>query len=191
MIAPIRRWRRRTAPVPPEPPAVDVETLRLIHKEVKERLARLDANSSRVDTKATSLLGFVSAIALFLAVQKADGWLKLVAFCALAAAGWCGFQAVRVRRVAEAPEARPLMEMLGGQPEARVLTLLTQVQVQAYEDNRTIHEHKATQLRWSLGFLTLAVALTTIALVFGGNDAGTGQPKPAPIAPAISGAAVR
>ena len=112
-------WSVRLDPAPADPgpaeavPVLDIETVRLVHKEIKDRLARLDANSARLDTKATSLLGFVSAISLFLATQKIDGWLKLIAYCGLAAAGYLGFQAMRVRRYTEAPEPRLLAQQVG------------------------------------------------------------------------------
>lgn len=170
-------------------PEHDIETLRLIYKEIKERVARLDANSSRLDTKATSLLGFVSAISLFLAAQKADGWLKLIAFCALGAAGWLGFQAMRVRTFADAPEPRPLVTHVRGRSEAAALALLTEAQIRAYEKNRKIHERKAAHWRWSLGLLAVAVGLTIIALVFGGHDARDRRPAAPPSVPATSSAA--
>jgi len=187
-------WSVRLDPAPVGPadpgpaeavPVLDIETVRLVHKEIKDRLARLDANSARLDTKATSLLGFVSAISLFLATQKIDGWLKLIAYCGLAAAGYLGFQAMRVRRYTEAPEPRLLAQQVGKQ-EAAVLALLTEAQIRTYEKNQKMHEQKASLWRWSLGFLALAVGLTIIALVFGGNHARAGQPRPASSSPAVT-----
>jgi hypothetical protein len=178
-----------TGPAPVEAsPAYDIETLRLIHQEIKERSGRLDANSARLDTKATSLLGFVSAISLFLAAQKADGWSKLIAFAALGAAGWLGFQAMRVRTFADAPEPRALKTHVQARSEAAALALLTEAQIRVYETNRVIHERKAAHWRWSLGLLALAVGLTIIALVFGGNNARGGQPTPGPSATATTAA---
>lgn len=175
----------RSAPATAESPATfDVETVRLIHKEVKDRAARLDTNSSRLDAKATSLLGFVSAVSLFLATQRTDGWLKILAYAFLALAAYFGFQAMRVRKYSDAPEPRPLVDLVSSRNEAAALALLTEAQVRAYVDNRVNHERKALNWRWSLISLAAAVVATVVALTVGAVHDGKARPGPNPSATA-------
>jgi hypothetical protein len=60
----------------PEPTPTP-ETLRLLNEEVSARAGRLDANTARLDTKATTLLGFILAACTFLATQPVGGWWKV------------------------------------------------------------------------------------------------------------------
>jgi hypothetical protein len=159
---------------------VDIDTQRLIHKEVKERAARLDAAGARLDTKAATLLGFVSAACIFLAAQDVSGWWKAGAYAAWAGTVAFGLLTMRVRRWKEVPEPEPLQRLLASRSEVAALSLLTTAQVQAFTTNRRIHEKKATHWRLSLAFLVAAVLLTAAAITLGGNDSGKQQQRPGP-----------
>lgn len=165
--------------------ATDIETQRLIHKEVKERSTRLDAASARLDTKAATLLGFVSAACIFLATQNVSGWWKAAAYAAWAGTVAFGLLAMRVRRWREAPEPEPLQRLLGQRSETAALALLTAAQVSAFTANRKIHESKAQHWRYGLSFLVAAVLLTAAAITLGGTRNGTPHQRPGP---AVSGA---
>nr|WP_296067822.1 hypothetical protein [uncultured Actinoplanes sp.] len=175
---------------------VDIDTQRLIHKEVKERAARLDAATARLDTKAATLLGFVSAACIFLATQNVSGWWKAGTYAAWAGTVAFGLMTMRVRKWKEVPEPEPLQRLLASRSEAAALSLLTKAQVQAFTTNRRIHERKATHWRLSLGFLVAAVLLTAAAITLGGNNNGKQQQRPAPAGSAgpstgVTSAAVR
>jgi hypothetical protein len=59
-------------------PAPTLDTLRFLNEEVSARAGRLDANTTRLDTKATTLLGFILAACTFLATQPISGWWKVM-----------------------------------------------------------------------------------------------------------------
>jgi hypothetical protein len=196
----LRTTADRLAPPVPSPaeqapaaPPVDIETQRLIHKEVKERSARLDAASARLDTKAATLLGFVSAACIFLATQDVGGWWKVPAYVAWAGTVAFGLLSMRVRRWREAPEPEPLRRLVGRRSEAAALALLTAAQVDAFTVNRTIHESKARHWRIGLGFLVAAVLLTAAAITLGGTRDDNRQQRPGPAGSGVptSAAAVR
>jgi hypothetical protein len=179
----IRNPFPRRPPAPPPEPATDgpdIDTLRLIHKEIKDRAARLDASSARLDTKAATLLGFVSAAAIFLATQTVSGEWKAAAYLAWAGTVVCGLAAMGVRRWKDAPEPTVLLDLVATRPEAVALTLLAAAQSRAFTANRAVHERKAQYWRLSVVFLILAVLTTAAAITFGGTDARqhTRQPKP-------------
>jgi hypothetical protein len=174
-----------SAPAPGgSPPLPDPETLRLIHDEISARAARLDTSTGQLDTKATTLLGFVLAAATFLAAQKALGWWKLPAFLAFAAAAFCGIQALRPREFKVVPQPA-VLETLTGHTERAVLAVLIAAKVQAFAPNERTHKEKANWWVRALLALTLAIALVVVALVFGGSHAADrqqparGQPTPA------------
>jgi len=158
--------------------AVDIDSLRLTHKEIRERVARLDTNTSRLDVKATSLLGFISAISLFLATQKTNGWWKAPAFAALLGAAFYGFQALRIRQFLDSPDPRSLVETTAGRQEAAVLVLLTAAQILVYEENKQKHKTKTKNWHISLGLLVAAIVATIAALTLGGVNGKINQQQP-------------
>jgi len=146
----------------------DVATLRLLNDEITARASRLDTNTSRLDTKATTLLGFVLAAVTFLAAQKTGGLWKVPPFLAYGLAAYFGHQAMRPRLFKDAPEPAPLAEHVSARGEAAALLLVIHAKVKAFTENRSTHERKATSWRCAEAALTLAVACTVIALIFGG-----------------------
>ncbi len=181
----IRSWlgRRLSAVVRSREPSVRaddedplLETRRLLHKEVKERAARLDAASARLDTKSATLLGFVSAVCIFLAGQNVPGWWKALAYAAWAGTVTSGLLAMRVRRWREAPEPEAL-HLLAERTEMDTLRLLTEAQTRVFTANRLLHERKATFWQASMVFLIVAVLLTALALMQGGSS-GRKQGEP-------------
>lgn len=153
-------------------PEDNLDNLRLIHDEISARSNRLDANGARLDSKATTLLGFVLAAATFLAAHDSPiGW-KVAAFAAMSIAGGLGIAAMRPRKHQDAPEPGPLWNHMKARQESVTLALLIAAKVEAFEKNQKIHELKATQWRRSLVALTLAVTLTVTALAIGTKDHG-------------------
>jgi hypothetical protein len=163
----------------------DLETLRLVHQEVSERSSRLAANSDRIDTKATTLLGFVLAAATFLASKSPQPVLAVLGYLGFTLAGYFGIRSMRPRAFKDAPEPGPLMRDVAPRSEAAALTLITTAKVQAFEHNHKTHEDKAKH--WSLSLRTLMVAalLAVLALAIGdGKSDGNEQQqqRPAPTA---------
>lgn len=156
----------------------DLATLRLIHDEIAARASRLDASTARLDTKATTLLGFVLASATVFASHEAGGWWKVPAFLAFAIAAYFGVQSMRPREFKDAPEPDTLVEHVTLRTEEAALSLLAAAKLQAFNENRTTHNTKAVSWRRSLVALTVAVALVVVALLFGGSDGGRDQPEP-------------
>lgn len=156
----------------------DPATLRLIHEEIAARASRLDASTARLDTKATTLLGFVLASVTFLASQETGGWWKVPPFLVFTVAAYFGIQSMRPREFKDAPEPEPLVKYLSDRKEAAALALLTAAKVQAFNENRETHKGKARSWRRSLLALTVAVALVVVALIFGGSDGGRDQRQP-------------
>jgi len=160
----------------------DPETLRLINAEISARAGRLDTSTSRLDTKATTLLGFVLAAVTFLAAQKTGGWWKVPPLVAYGIAAYFGQQAMRPRSFKDAPEPQILVEHVAARGEAAALLLLIHAKVRAFAENRITHEQKARSWRLSEMALILAVALTDVALIFGGTDGGRdGQQRSRPV----------
>jgi hypothetical protein len=166
----------------------DPATLRLVHAELKDRASRLDASTSRLDTKATTLLGFVLAAGTFLATQETGGWWKVPSFIAFAVAAYFGIQAMRVRVFKDAPEPAPLVEHVAAKSEAVALALLIKATHDAITESRKTHQKKADAWKRSLATLIIAVVLTAIAAIFGGLDGGRNEQRPGQRQPAPSAA---
>ena len=150
----------------------DPENLRLIHKEVSERSARLYANSSALDTKAATLLGFTLAVSTLVAAHAGLVWLKILAFVAFGFAAWFGIGAMALRKFKEAPEPQPLWDQMKSRGELATLAVVTQAKLVAFAENKKIHESKARSWRLSLVALTLAVILSVVALAIGNPNDG-------------------
>jgi hypothetical protein len=160
------------------PDVLDSTTLRLTYDEVKGRSARLADSSSRVDGKATTILGFISAVALFLASQKASGGWKLSAFALLALAAIFGILAMRPRTFMDAPEPDALIEHVLPRGQEAALLLLIHASRGAFNTNKATHARKAKYWHVSAWLFTAGVALTIAALVFGGSDDRAGKQRP-------------
>lgn len=153
-------------------PTPDLDTLRLVHSEMNDRAARQAANIDRVDTKATTLLGFVLAAATFFASQSVEPVTATLAYIAFAISSGYGISAMRPKRFKETPEPKALMELVAPRGEAAALALLSAAKRKTIEDNRTIHEKKAKHWNHSLVVLIVAIALAVPALLIGdGSDA--------------------
>lgn len=149
----------------------DLDALRLAHNEIKDRNEQLDKQKSIIDTKATSLLGFVSAAALFLASKEAPGCWKIAPFATLALAGFFSFQAMKVRWHSGFPKPRTLVDQVnefnGDQKEELLLKVLIAGRVESYEKNIIVRGCKAKNWRRGLLFLALSIFLTVVALIMG------------------------
>lgn len=180
-----------TAPNP-EPSTPSVETLRLVHDEVSARAAALDANATRLDTKATTLLGFTLALATILATQQISGWLKIAPLAVLAVAASFGLQALQPRPFRSVPEPRVLVDELAARSEPAVLTILSEAKTRAILENQILHEAKARAWRKSQISLTLAAVLLVSAIAIGGFDGRrlgqqpAQQPAPVPTTSAVT-----
>lgn len=162
------------APTPEKP---DLDNLRLIHAEVSARLDRLGDFTSTLDTKASTLLGFVLAVSTFLAAQPGIGWLKVLSFAALGVSGVFGMMAMTVRRFKDAPEPEPLWEHMRARTEAATLAVITSAKLIVFKDNARVHERKADFWRLALAALTLAMGLTVTTLAIGRSSHGGGSGK--------------
>lgn len=167
-----------------EPPqAHDPATLRLVLAQIEARMGRLDANITKIDTKATTLLGFVLALTTFLGSQNAGGWWMVAPFVGLAAAAYFAIQAMRVRKYSDAPEPRVLVDQVAARSESAALTLVVKAKIKAFDANHRTHESKAKSWRWSLAALIVAVILAVAVLLFGGvmsTDANDNQGEASP-----------
>jgi len=167
-------------PSTPSAQGPNVDNLRLVHDEISARLARLDSNGDRLDTKATTLLGFVLAVGTLLASQSALTWLKIVSFVFLGLAAIFGVMAMRPRMYNDAPEPDKLWLHMRARTEMATLALITQAKVQVFAANKETHEGKAKSWRWSLIALTVGIVLTVTALAVGSNnDGGPDRQHPA------------
>lgn len=146
-------------------PAPTPDTLRLLNEEVSARAGRLDANTARLDTKATTLLGFILAACTFLATQPISGWWKVPAYAAFIASATLGFQSMRPRTFKDAPQPDSLLQFLTQRPETDALTLILKAKVQAFKDNQATHQRKANSWRGCLAAYSLAVVLMIGAII--------------------------
>jgi len=145
------------------------ETLRLLNDEVSARAARLDANTARLDTKATTMLGFILAACTFLATQPIGGWWKVPVYGVFVAAATLGFQSMRPRKFKDAPQPDAVLQFLAQRPETVALTLILEAKAQAFKENQMTHERKANSWRWCLATFTLAVVFMVSVLILGGQ----------------------
>lgn len=163
------------------------ETLRLLNEEVSARAGRLDASTARLDTKATTLLGFILAACTFLTTQPIGGWWKVPAYAAFVAAAMLGFQSMRPRKFKDAPEPDAVLQFLAQRPETVALTLILEAKVRAFKDNQATHERKANSWRRCLAAFSLAVVFMIGALILGGQHRPTtpasGGTRPSTVVP--------
>lgn len=95
--------------------------MRLVNEEVTARAQRLDANTARLDTKATTLLGFVLAASTFLATQPIGGWWKVLPYVLFVLAAIFGVQSMRPRLFKDAPEPDLLLARIAPRSEVAAL----------------------------------------------------------------------
>lgn len=149
------------------PPTHDLENLRLINHEISARYDRLSDSSSRLDTKATTLVGFVLAAATFLAAHPGPAGWRAVAFVTMAVAAAFGFAALLPRKHKDAPEPAPLWQYMAARSEQATLAVVVAAKIKAFKANHETHERKALCWRGSLIALTLSIILTVTTLAIG------------------------
>jgi hypothetical protein len=114
----------RLADVTPEELDQQAETLELINSEVADRLARQSDSNVRIETKATTLVGFAVAAASFLATQHPQPVLAALAYAAYAAAAGLAALAFAVGSYREVPEPRALLNGYARRSRAQTLAAL-------------------------------------------------------------------
>jgi hypothetical protein len=145
-------------------PTVDDQagTWELINNELTSRLARQDQSSSRIETKATVVVGFAATAAQFLATQHAsNGVLVCLAFVAYALSFGCCLGAIVISRYREL-DPRGLLDVYAWRPRVEVIGRLAAIRVQAYEHNAAKLRRKA--IFWWLGLVSLTAGLTLSAI---------------------------
>ncbi len=138
------------------------DTLELINTEVTASLARLSDSGSRIDTKATFLVGSATTAATFLATRHAETALAALAYAAYGLAAGFGIWAYAVRLYQDVPEPRHLFNSYYAQPRAQVLAALAATRVEAFESNA--HKHASKARRWWMSVLSLAVGVTLMLI---------------------------
>jgi hypothetical protein len=144
------------------------KTGKLLNEEITKQLEIQRQAGTAVDTKA----GIVAAAALagtqFLAAQKQLYVpLFVAALVALGVSIGLAYGSLRIRQFVLVPEPRGLYFEYRDEPSARVLFELAIAKVEAYEDNRVIHERKANLQNWSLWALGIAALFGAIAKLVG------------------------
>ena len=153
------------------------DTWELINGELTSRLARQDQSSSRIETKATLVVGFAATATQFLATQHpSNAVLASTAFVAYAASFFSGLGAIMISRYREI-EPRALLDNYAARTKAEVIGRLASVRVLAYEHNAARLRRKAILWWVSLVFLAAGLTLSAVAIVHTGSheQSGTGR----------------
>lgn len=159
-----------------------VDTLELINKEVAERLARLAASGSQLDTKAALVGGVAATATQFLATRaNAHELLATISYCAFALAFTSAVAAYAVVRHYDVPDPRDLATNFAHRSKPETLATLIATRVSAFETNHRRHRRKVFLWWVSVGLLAAGLALSTAAIMQTGSHdrACPGQPSTA------------
>jgi hypothetical protein len=173
------------------------ETWELLNSELTSRLDRQDQSGSRIDTKATVVIGLTATAAQFLATQDTHPALATVAFALYAIAFGAGVKALAVATYREL-EPKALVDLYAGRPRVEVLGRLVSARANVYEINAGKYRTKA--MYWWVAVATFAAGLVVSAVAIvqtgdhdqrepGRRDAASSS-GPSTSGPAASGAAV-
>lgn len=144
----------------------DLETLRLANAEMQARLDRLSSSSSKIDTKATTLVGFAIALGAFVLTREVMGWWRILPLVLLAVTCFFAWQALGVREYREAPEPPGLLEHVvrPNLGERAALAFILRAKERVFTDNKSLHSGKAKA--WNCCLIVLAcAAVATIGLM--------------------------
>jgi hypothetical protein len=128
------------------------DTLSLINIELTSCLDRQRDAITRIDNKAVLVIGYVLAVASFLATKKAEPILTGLAYGAFAAAAGFGISAVAVRNYQDI-EPRPLFNDYAGKSHAETLAVMAAIRVKHFEFNRDRLKSKVRQ--WWISLIAL------------------------------------
>jgi hypothetical protein len=150
------------------------ETLELINSELGGRLDRQDESGSKIDTKATLLVGFAATAAQFLATRRAQPLLQGIAFAGYALAFCLGVWTLAVAPYKDI-EPRRLLDGHAMLSKEDVLAHLAATRVKIFEMNKRKHDRKA--IRWWLGIaaLTIGLVFSAVSIVQNGNHGLSGR----------------
>ncbi|WP_203837467.1 hypothetical protein [Winogradskya humida] len=160
--------------------AGSVEVIRLTHKESRESLTRLDAYLLRLDAKATTLLGFISGVSLFLATRDTNGFWKSISYLALLGSAVVAFLALAPRSFKDSPPPGPLAIAASKLDERAVLLLLRQKCINDYTKNFAVHVTKRKLWRAALFLFLTGVALTIATTTLGARNEQSEQSRTEP-----------
>jgi hypothetical protein len=163
-----------------------VSALELANAEVAARLADQHGASERLDTKATTVLGFVVVAASFVFVHATDDWLLGVVGALYLFTFLSALNALRPRTYRAVPEPsgaitvyRNLLAAGSINLKEQFLAQLVATKAQAFEENRQADRQK---VRWwwvSIGGLVLALTTSAFAVQLG-TDNGSTRQRPVP-----------
>ena len=153
------------------------ETLDLINSELAGRLDRQDQSGSRIDTKATLLVGFAATAAQFLATRHAQPVLQAMAFAAYAVAFCLGVWTLAVAPYKDI-EPRKLLDGHAMLPKEEVLAHLAATRVKIFEINKRKHDRKSVTWWLSLVALSIGLVFSAVSIVQTSNHGSPGRPSP-------------
>jgi hypothetical protein len=149
-------------------PSLDdqIDTLELVNKEVLDRLTRLSASGSQVDTKSALVAGVAATATQFLATRQApQPTFSALAFTAFAIAFATAVAAYAVTRHQDVPDPNDLAQNFVQRTKAETLAVLIATRARTFKVNIKKHRRKV-RLWWvSVCFLSLGLALSTLAIV--------------------------
>lgn len=151
-------------------PDHDIEMLRLVNAEMQARIDRLSESSSKLDSKATTLLGFAIALGAFVLTQETLGWWRLVPLVLLSATCYFAWRTLGVRQYKEAPEPSGLLNEIVRPrfSETTALALILRAKEIVFTKNHKLHETKAKAWHHCLIALTFSAAVSIGLLLWGG-----------------------
>jgi len=150
---------------------MQVESLELIHAEVQARRDAQREATTRIETKATLLVGLCVTVAQVMVSRSEQGNLTNVAYVLIGLALVAGLAAVFPRRTQEPPKVEVLASTDYAQKtKAELLASLVGTKRDAFIKNKKAHDMKANLLMASAGLLTLGTTMSVIATTIGGGQ---------------------
>lgn len=148
--------------------AAQLETLELIHAEVQGRRDGQREAATRVETKATLVMGLCVTVAQVMISRSKQGKLTGGAYLLIGLALVTGLAAVLPRRVQEPPKVEVLTSVeYVNKTKAELLNSLIGTKGEAFVKNTKAHERKANLLVVSLALLALGTSLSVLATTTG------------------------
>lgn len=149
----------------------ELEKLRLVNTEFKDRLDRQALAVTTIDTKGTTVLGFSIALGAFIVTQSDLSYWRLFPLLITAASCALAYSSLRVRKYKDAPDPSQALTTLMQDTETTeedCLNVLIRGRSNVFVTNSDAIHCKA--LRWRQSAWTLSVAgLSTAAIVMIGN----------------------